>query len=181
MQPDSINPNTQRRKVEKFSKKFPRIVRLDDSDTQTYEVAATPGEWAVVGTFHFWDANLENLSGKARQAFVHGFLGSDSFGWGTLVVISEISAAELEALSLRLATHLVDQFGAPNIEAALPAAHEEIAFSKELCTHNINTLLAIQREYVGQEITETFKVIHPPNAAEHDYLQLWGIDHQDGK
>ena len=115
MQSESINPNTQRRKVEKLPKTFLRIVRLDDSDTQTYEIAAAPGEWAVVGTFHFWDADLENLSGKARQAFVHGFLGTDSFGWGTLVVINEISTTELEALSMRLATHLVNQFGAPDI------------------------------------------------------------------
>jgi hypothetical protein len=156
--------------------KFPRIVRLDDSDGRIYEPAAAAGEWAVIGTFYFWDADLENLSGQTRQAFVHGFLGTQSFGWGTLVSVAEITPDELDAITLRLALHLVNRFGAPSIEAALPAAQEEIAFAAGLCGHAVNTLLAIQRDFIGEQITESFRIIRPPTAAAHEQLHLWGVD-----
>jgi hypothetical protein len=159
--------------------KFPRIVRLDGSDTQVYDTAAEAGEWAVVGTFYFWDMDLDNLAGKTRQAFVHGFLGTGSFGWGTLVAVAEITADELEAVTRRLALHLVNRFGAPHLQAALPAAQEEIAFAAGLCDHPVNTLLALQRDYAGAEITEKFKVIRPPAAADHTHVPLWGIDQHD--
>ena len=154
--------------------KLLRIVRLDDSDSQVYEQAAQAGEWAVVGSFHFWDAELEMMSGKTRQAFNHGFLGTDSFGWGSLVVVAEISPIELEYVSQRLAQHLVDQFGAPNVAAALPAAREEVAFVQSLCDHDVDTLLSIGREFANAEITESFKVIQPPTADDHATVKLWG-------
>ena len=154
--------------------KFLRIVRLDESDSQVYELAAEAGEWAVVGSFYFWDTDLEAMSGKTRQAFSHGFLGTDSFGWGSLVVVAEISPIELEYVSQRLAQHLVDKFGAPSVSAALPAAREEVAFVQSLCDHDVDTLLSITREFAAAEITESFKVIQPPTAGDHATVAIWG-------
>ncbi|MFQ5763830.1 MAG: DUF6505 family protein, partial [Rhodospirillales bacterium] len=68
--------------------RFPRTIRLDESDRRVFERAAEPGEWAIPGTFVFADADPATLSGKARQAFAHGFLGLESFGWSTLVEVA---------------------------------------------------------------------------------------------
>lgn len=162
--------------------KMPRIVRLDDSDTQVYDRTAEAGEWAVTGTFEFWDQDLENLSGKTKQAFSHGFLGTSSFGWGTLVTIAEISPAQLAQVKENLATYLVSEHGAPDLKSALPAAREEIEFAASLCAeHDVNTLLAIQRDFDGSQITENFKVIRPPSAADHDDVKIWSLVADDAK
>lgn len=156
--------------------KFPRIIRLDATDNEVYERAATPGEWAIVGSFHFWDHDPQQLTGKARQAFSHGFLGSSSFGWGTVATVAEISPIDLELVCQRVARHLVEQFGAPDVAAALPAAREEVEFAAGLCDHPVNTLLALRREFNGTEIKEIFKLVSPPSGAEHDALRLWEVD-----
>ncbi|MGF1527626.1 MAG: DUF6505 family protein [Candidatus Competibacterales bacterium] len=156
-----------------------RVVRLDDSDTQVYERAAAPGEWAVPGTFHFWDLPVDALQGKTRQAFAHGFLGLSSFGRATLVAVAPITPAELEAAAECLAAHLVEAFGAPNLAAALPAAREEIAFAAELCQHPPNTLVAVARQLDGDDIDEQFKVVTPPSGANHDAIALFGVVDDD--
>src|SRR3546814_2248939 len=69
--------------------KLPRTIRLDPSDTFVYARAAEPGEWAVTGSFLFFGADPAALAGKERQAFRGGFLGIESFGWSTLVVVTE--------------------------------------------------------------------------------------------
>jgi hypothetical protein len=38
-----------------------------------FERPAEPGEWAVPGSFLFWDADIPNLAGKRRAAFRAGF------------------------------------------------------------------------------------------------------------
>ena len=57
---------------------FPRVVRLDESDERVYETAAAPGEWAVPGAFVFLEVDIDQASGKVREAFRHGFLGPGS-------------------------------------------------------------------------------------------------------
>ena len=155
--------------------KLPRIVRLDATDSEVYARAAAAGEWAVVGSFYFWD-NPEQLTGKQRQAFSHGFLGTDSFGWGTLTAVAEISPVDFELVCQRLARHLVEHFGAPDVDTALPAAREEVQFAAGLCEHPVDTLLALRRELVADEIRETFKLIQPSSGADHDQIRLWGSD-----
>ena len=101
--------------------RFPRVVRLDESDLRVFARAATPGEWAVPGSFVFLDATPQTLSGPELQAFKHGFLGTESFGWSTLVEIAEISDDDYQQVIDRLAAYLIAEHGAPNIAAALPA------------------------------------------------------------
>lgn len=140
--------------------KLPRTIRLDPSDNFVYSRAAEPGEWAVPGTFLFFGADVENLAGKERQAFRAGFLGIDSFGWSTLVVVTEATAEERMAVVERLARQLVVRCGAPGMEAARAAAEEEIAFAQSLCDHPPNTLLALHRAGEDTGIRETFRTLH---------------------
>src|SRR5690606_24795937 len=100
------------------------------------------------------------LSGKDRQAFRAGFLGVESFGWSTLVVVSEASKEERAAAVQRLAEQLVARCGAPDMEIARPAAEEEIAFAQSLCDHPPNTLLALHRASEDGGIRETFRTLH---------------------
>lgn len=158
---------------------FPKTLRLDASDTRIYERAAEPGEPAVAGAFAFLDTDPATLSGKRLQAFAHGFLGSRSFGWSTLVIVSEIDATEFEAVVQRLAQHFVDHYGAPDLTTALPVAREEVQAAADLCQYRVNTLLAIERTFGDDGVVERFKVIRPPAGIEHDQVKLWGIADED--
>lgn len=154
---------------------FPRTLRLDTSDTRIYERAADSGEPALAGAFAFLDAGPETLSGKRLQAFAHGFLGTLSFGWSTLVIVSEIDDAEFDAVTQRLAQHFVAHYGAPDLATALPVARTEVQAAADLCQYPVNTLLAVEREFGDDGIVERFKVIRPPAGIEHAQVKLWGV------
>ncbi len=154
-------------------RRFPRTIRLDQSDLSVFELAAEPGEWAVSGAFAFAGLTEEELRGKTRQAFVHGFLGLGSFGRSTLVVVSEIEPAEYEAVVEALAGHFVAHYGAPDMAAARPVAAEEAAFAAGLCDHPVNTLLAVSREIEERGIVESFRVITPEAPKSH--AKIWEI------
>jgi hypothetical protein len=140
--------------------KLPRTIRLDPSDTFVYTSAAEPGELAVSGSFMFAGRDEAALTGKERQAFRGGFLGIDSFGWSTLVIVSEVSTEERDAVVHRLAAGLVRHCGAPDEITALPAAQEEIAFAETLCDHPSGTLLGVLRRVEGNNVRESFRTLH---------------------
>jgi hypothetical protein len=140
--------------------KLPRTIRLDPSDTFVYSRAAEPGEWAVTGTFLFFGADVARLSGKQRQAFRAGFLGIDSFGWSTLVVVTDATAHDRAAAVDRLAEQLVVRCGAPDIETARATAEEEIAFAQSLCDHPPNTLIGVNRTSEQAGTRECFRTLH---------------------
>ena len=145
--------------------KLLRTIRLDASDTFIFEQAAAPGEWAVSGTFMFWDRDLSALSGRERQAFRAGILGLASFGWSTLAVVveatPEVRAAAVEAL----ATHLMEVHGAPDIGAARAAAQEEIGFAENLAQHPLQTLVGLSRSINADcEISEQYRTFHAADA-----------------
>jgi Family of unknown function (DUF6505) len=145
--------------------KLPRTIRLDPSDTFVFERAAEPGEWAVSGAFVFWNREPATLGQKQRVALRSGFLGIDSFGWSTLAIVTEATAAERQAMIERLAGQLMAKFGAPDADAARLAAEEEIAFAASLCEHPPQTLLAVQRSVENGEIRERFRTLKPRQAA----------------
>jgi hypothetical protein len=154
---------------------LPRTIRLDDSDERVFPRAAGPEEWAVSGAFAFAGVHdPEGLDAKGRQAFVRGFLGTASFGWSTFVAVAEIDPAEYEAVVESLAAHLLDHYGAPDRSAALAAAREEAEFAAGLCTHPVNTLLAVERDLEDRGIVERFRAIEPRRAADH--ARIWEID-----
>ncbi|MFQ5957981.1 MAG: DUF6505 family protein [Alphaproteobacteria bacterium] len=152
--------------------RFPRAIRLDDSDTRIFERAAEPGEWAVPGSFAFADATPEELTGKRRQAFAHGFLGTRSFGRTTLVEVAEIDDAAYEEVVQRLALHFISDYGAPDLAAALPPAREEAEFAAGLCHHKLHTLLALERAFTDEGVVDRFRVIAPRAPA---HAKIWSI------
>lgn len=141
-----------------------RTIRLDPSDTFVFARAAEAGEWAVPGTFLFADvgeAELSAMSAKERAAFRSGFLGVKSFGFSTLVVVTEISPDEVDALTQDLAQALIQRLGAPDLPTALAAAQEEIAFAASLCDHPVNTLVAAARSFEDGVVRERFRTLTP--------------------
>jgi Family of unknown function (DUF6505) len=139
--------------------KLPRTIRLDPSDTFVFEHPAEPGEWAVTGSFLFWDNDIASLAGKARAAFRSGFIGVTSFGFSTLIVVSEASERERDEAIEHLAEHIRKKFAAPDIAAARAAATEEIAFAASLCGDEINTIIAMHRTLEDGNIKEQFRTL----------------------
>lgn len=146
--------------------KLAQVLRLDDSDLNVFDTAATPGEWAVSGGFAFSDWGEAELSGQARQAFANGWLGLESFGRATFVVVQPISGKEYAALINALAAHFVVVYGAPDLDAARPVAQEELRHMREMCEdHDDNTLLIVERELVETGgLREKFRAITPAEA-----------------
>ena len=96
-----------------------RAVHLDESDTLVFERPARTGEWCIPGGFEFADWTEAQLEGKRKQAFSNGWLGVETFGRVSLVVISRISESELARLVDGLAHHFVTDYGAPDAEGAI--------------------------------------------------------------
>jgi hypothetical protein len=165
--------------------KLLRTIRLDPSDTFVFEHAAEPGEWAVSGSFVFWDADPAKLAGKERAAFRSGFLGIESLGWSTLVQIVEASDEDRAAAAGILAHKLVERFGAPDIAAARAAAEEEIAFAASLCNHPKDTLIAIHRVHEDGAIREAFRTLRPKGGPKplraFSFLEVEGEDEEPGE
>lgn len=141
------------------AERLPRTIQLDPSDRFVFENAAEPGEWAVTGSFLFLDTDPTTLVGKQRVAFRSGFVGTRSFGFSTLVVVSEASAAEFEQAAEQLAGHFRRVLGAPDDATALAAAREEIAFAASLCRHPVNTVIGLHRAFDKGEIMEQFRTL----------------------
>jgi hypothetical protein len=159
--------------------KLPRTIRLDASDDFAFDVAATPGEWAVPGAFAFLDADPRTLTGKRRQAFRNGFLGLDSLGWSTLVTVAEVTAEMRDAVVEALAQRFVFRFGAPDLDAARPVARDEVAFAMSLCEHPVNTILAVERSADEDGgIRESFRVIEPPRTVDGQapHAAIWAVE-----
>lgn len=152
---------------------FPRTIRMDASDAHVFEPAAEPGEWAITGTFAFAADTPDQLSGKRRQAFRNGFLGTTSFGWSTLAAVAPISEAEYAATIARLADHLLDNYGAPDRDAALAAAREEAGFAASLCDHPVNTVITIERDFTEEGIVENFRTVE---AGVDAPAQAWKVE-----
>ncbi len=153
--------------------KFPRTIRLDPSDVNVFPHAAEPGEWAVPGTHAFADTGPAAMSRKEQLAFKSGWLGTGSFGRSTMVQVVDITAEQYEEVVRMIADHLVSEYGAPDSGAALAAARDEAAYAAGLCDHPVNTLLAIEREFTDDGISERVRAITPEPAGAH--TRVWEI------
>jgi hypothetical protein len=158
-------------------RKFLRTIRFDDSDTRVYGLAANAGEWAVSGAFEFGALDPAELRGKARQGFANGFLGLISFGRSTFATVGEARDADLAQIERRLAEHLVARYGAPSLEAAFPAAGEEMAFVLDLCEGvPINTVFTMRRFHDDRgRIKEELRTVSPP-AGGQSHARIWSVE-----
>ena len=151
--------------------RLPRTIQLDGSDRSVFDHAAEPGEWAVTGSFAFLDGapdDGEALTGKRRTAFQHGFLGTGSFGWSTLVMVADATPAVVQSVIDALARYFVDRHGAPSLDAARGVAEREVAFAASLCEHPVGTLLTIFRQHGPDGVVEQFATVTRDAAPEQD-------------
>lgn len=145
--------------------KLARALHFDESDMNVFHSPARTGEWAISGGFEFSDWGEGDLAGKARQAFSNGWLGLETFGRVTFVAVTQIEEAELETLTQGLAAHFVQIYGAPDVDAAMGVAREEISQMLDLCEdHPPNTLLTVLRELSPAGVREQFRFITPEAA-----------------
>ena len=157
--------------------RLPRTIQLDASDTVVFSRAAAPGEWAVPGTFLFAGRHADDLTRKEAIAFRSGFLGVESFGHSTLVVVTEARPDEVADAVSALARQLVTHLGAPDAATARPAAEEEIALAEGLCRgHDTGTLIALHREWAGGDIRERYRTLKPRDETAFSAGYLRGHD-----
>jgi hypothetical protein len=160
--------------------KLLRTIVLDPSDTFVFDVPAEPGDWAVSGAFRFCDRDPAKLQGRDRWAFRGGFLGVRSWGWSTLVQVVDATEENREALVELLAGQLVDRFGAPDQTTAQLAAEEEVAFAESLCTHPVDTLIAVHRTAADGEVREAFRTLQRRQEAGHGKaFSFVEVEHED--
>lgn len=139
--------------------RFLKTIRFDASDTFAFPLAAEPDEWAISGGFAFADLEPGEVTGKAKQAFANGFLGLTSFGHATFTSVANMTDAERETITDRLARHFVDAYGAPDMAEARAAAAGEVAFIEDLVRDSlINTLFCVSRAFDDDgQIVESFR------------------------
>jgi hypothetical protein len=143
-----------------------RTIRLDDSDLNVFDNPAEPGEWAVPGTFAYSNWSEDDLTGKARQEFAHGWLGLESFGRASVVAVTPITETERQGLIDALAFHFTEAWGAPDPDAARPVAEEEIGHMIQMCDGQAqNTLMVLERELTPAGVKDRFRLIPPQGAS----------------
>ncbi len=157
--------------------KLAKTIQLDVSDSHVFERPAEVGEWAITGTFAFVDSDPAGWTGKQQLAFRAAWLGIGSFGNSTFVQVAELSPDAYEQAVHALALYLADSFNAPSREAATGAARQEIDDMITLCDHPPGTLLAIERAFADDDITEKTSVLAPPREAGH--AKIWTIEEED--
>lgn len=156
--------------------KLLKTIRFDASDERVFELAAVTGEWAVSGAFAFVHLAPGEAPRKMRQAFANGFLGLTSFGRSTFATVATASPALREEAQRRLAAHLVGVYGAPDLDASMPAALEEVAFVEGLCRDvAVGTVFAVRRTWDRDgRIKEEFHKVDPPSEAE-PHARIWTV------
>ena len=113
------------------------------------------------------------MSNKEQLAFKNGWLGTESFGRSTFVLVATIPDEQFEEAVRRLAAHLFERYGAPDMLAATEAAKGEAEYAAGLCDHPAGTMLAIEREFTDEGVTERIKVI--PQQEEGAHARIWSI------
>lgn len=156
--------------------KLLKTIRFDASDERVFELAAAPGEWAVSGAFAFAQLVPGEARAKTRQAFANGFLGLTSFGRSTFATVVTASPTLRDEAQRRLAAHLVEAYGAPGLDASMPAALEEVAFVESLCGDAaVGTVFAVSRSWDRDGcIKEAFRKVNPPSEAE-PHARIWTV------
>ena len=157
--------------------KLARILRLDVSDDNVFDVPAPSGEWAISGGFEFSNWTEADLKGKARQAFSNGWYSIESGGRATFVGVCDITDAELEQLRQVLAQTFVECYGAPGIDAAYPVACEEIDQMRSMCEDfEDNTLLMVSRTLTESGVEETYRSRAPQDASLEAFAVHGSVD-----
>ena len=82
------------------------------------------------------------------------------------MAITSITKSEYERLIQQLAAHFVEHYGAPDMDAALPVAKEELDHMQSMCEdQDDNTLLMVSRTINDTGVHESFRFNHPQSAS----------------
>jgi hypothetical protein len=154
--------------------KLPKTIQLDVSDIQIFEHTATPGEWAVTGSFSFSDSDPATLNRKQRLAFNAGWVGIESGGYSTLVQVTTATQGDFDGMVETLAALFVRDFGAPNIEAARPVARDEVLYASSLCEFDDSTLLTLSRDLGDEGLREVVRPI-ADTASGDELIKIWEV------
>lgn len=156
--------------------KILRTIRFDSSDDNVFVAPAAPDEIALSGAFAFAGTGMDEIRGKTRQAFANGFLALPSLGRATFVSVGEASEDEVNDAVDALARLFIDDYRAPDLDAAREAAREEIEFACELARGKpLNTLLTVHRTLTEEgAIHEEYREITPPGQ-ERPHTRIWDI------
>ena len=142
-----------------------RAIHFDESDMNIFHSPARTGEWCISGGFEFSNWSEADLTGKARQAFANGWLGIETFGRASVVAITQIEPAEVDALTSALAQHFVDIYGAPSVAEATGVAQDEIMQMVDICDGQpANTLLLVSRELTEAGVKESYRIVESQDA-----------------
>ena len=142
-----------------------RAIHFDESDMNIFHSPARTGEWCISGGFEFSNWSEADLTGKARQAFANGWLGIETFGRASVVAITQIEPAEVEALTSALAQHFIDIYGAPSGAKATGVAQDEIMQMVDICDGQpANTLLLVSRELTEAGVKESYRIVESQDA-----------------
>lgn len=142
-----------------------RAIHFDESDMNIFHSPARTGEWCISGGFEFSNWSEADLTGKARQAFANGWLGIETFGRASVVAITQIEPAEVDALTSTLAQHFVDIYGAPSVAEATGVAQDEIMQMVDICDGQpANTLLLVSRELTEAGVKESYRIVESQDA-----------------
>ena len=158
--------------------KFAKTIRFDKSDLNIFPTIAEEGELAVVGTFSFFNFDEENLKGKMKQAFSNGFLGIPSFGYSTLISLTQVEEEDLKSLKNTLSDCFLKNYGAPSFEHAYKAADDEVNLMLDLCSsHDKGSLISISREITKDGIKENFRNL--PKAESCAEQNFWTFEEEN--
>jgi len=157
--------------------KFARTIRLDVSDANVFPNPAEPGEWALTGTFAFVDQDPADWSNKDQLAFRSGWMGVESFGRSTFVQVAVIPEEHYADVERKLAAHIFEAYGAPDMLAALQAAKGECADMAALCDHPAGTLLSIERSFTDEGgIAEKVRAL--PQTGDENHARIWTFEEE---
>lgn len=157
-----------------------RAIHFDESDMNIFHSPARTGEWCISGGFEFSNWSEADLAGKARQAFSNGWLGVETFGRVSVVAITQVEAAELDALTTALAQHFVDVYGAPSLADAEHVAREELMHMVDICDgQQPNTLLLVSRELTDAGVKESYRTVEPRDADLDQFAIHGSLDEED--
>ena len=93
-------------------------------------------------------------------------------------MVAEIGFVDYENVVEALAQHLLSRLGAPDIAVARTAAREETEFAANLCSHPINTLIAVERSWGSQGIVERFRAVEISRPVPH--ATIWSVEGEGG-
>ena len=140
-----------------------KTIILDVSDENVFPQSSSFGEWAIAGTFLFteFDPNISNV--KERIAFREGWLGTETFGFASLVQVTSLTSEQKNIIVSQLSIVIFNKFNAPDMSSAVEAATCEINDMIALCEHPVGTILKIKREINDNKINEQISTIQAPN------------------